>query len=93
MGIGCRLCVISSAEENSQRTESHLCQQLVSCTSKTPTCICMHLKREESINTDGTVKMSRLKFRYIANEKQMNMSYKLPELSLLNVHLRKKKLN
>ena len=53
----------------------------------------MHLKREESINTDGTVKMSRLKFRYIANEKQMNMSYKLPELSLLNVHLRKKKLN
>lgn len=62
MATGCWLSVVS-ADRNPRRTESHLCQHLVSCTSNTR--ICMHLKREMSINTDGRVKMSRPWFIYI----------------------------
>lgn len=74
MGTGCWRCVISSEGENSQWTDSHLCQQLLSCTSDTLMCIYMHLRRGESINTDGMVKMSRPWFKYNANEKQMKVS-------------------
>lgn len=35
---------------------------------QTRSSICMHLKRKESINTDGRVKMSRLYFKYVSNE-------------------------
>lgn len=59
-GIGCWTRVVFSAEENSQWTESHVCQQLVFCITYTLICICVHLNRNESINTDGMVKMSGL---------------------------------